>query len=238
VQAEKLLQDGTIKDMRLRAPSPNEIKVQGFLSICYGAKGLAYYTINTQSPSDSDHSMQLATYGLFDEDGNPYKDTGGKISGLHQDPLNRQKPNDRFTAVKELNASIDKFGKELLQLTWREGYSIHKGQPSDTYIYEIKSYKNNTPDSDTSAYVELGIFRKSKEMDNENLEYFFIVNRRTEDDGSRRILVKFDKESRYKDWKVTEAGTDNYWMVTNTGIFQTTYSPGEGKLFKFSPVSN
>ncbi|MGE5805705.1 MAG: hypothetical protein ACM34M_07945 [Ignavibacteria bacterium] len=238
VQAEKLLQNGNIKDMRFRAPSPNEIKVQGFISICCGAKGLAYYTVNTQSPSFSDQPLNLATYGLFDEEGNPYKDSGSELSGLHQDPAKYQKPNERFNAVKELNASINKFGKELLQLTWRNGFSIHRAQPSDTYISGIKSYKNNTPDSDTTAFAELGIFRNSKEMDNENLEYFFIVNRRTENDGNRRILVKFNKKSGYKSWKVTEVGTDKYWITANTGSFQTDYAPAEGKLFKFTPVIN
>ncbi|MGA9295718.1 MAG: hypothetical protein WBV81_24215, partial [Ignavibacteriaceae bacterium] len=113
----------------------------------------------------------------------------------------------------------------------------HLNQGYPNYISNIRSYTTGGAQDSyfSSTYVELGTFRKTDE-NNDNLEYFFVVNRRTLSTEQRQIRVYLNKSSIYNNWKITEVGTSNSWTVSKTGNFITTYQPGEGKLFKMEPV--
>jgi len=232
VQAEKDIANGTIINQRFRAPTPNEILAEGNLSLCYGAKGIMYFTIMTNTPSSNNTGTVYSVYGLFDDASNPYNDRINPIAGLIQNPAHPQKVNERFYAVKNLNQYIDKIKGDLLQLTWTNGFSIYQGQPTGTFITQV-----TTSDQPSYTFVELGTFKKSDQMTNANLDYFFVVNRRTLSTEQRSIAVTINKSNTiYNNWKVTEVGTSNTWTVSNTGSFTTSYQPGEGKLFKMEPV--
>jgi parallel beta-helix repeat protein len=244
VQAEKRIENGTIPNngynLRLRAPKPNEILAQGFLSLCYGAKGLAYYTIWTNTESSTDIGDVLSTYGLFDEEGNHYSDEGGQLSGFIQDPANPQETNERFDAVKELNQEISLIEDELLTLTWKEAYSIHKVQPpiEINYIKGLSSSDlsgNSDPPDET--FVELGFFKKTAEYNNNLLDYFMLVNRRGLDTEGRTYEVSYDKAGTpYVNWRVWDEATSENWPGFAVDDFAVYIDPGKGKLFNLEPT--
>jgi tetratricopeptide (TPR) repeat protein len=207
----------------LRAPTNNEIKVQGWLSICYGARGLGYYSTTTQKfpsgGSDTTFCHGLIDYSIGSSDGK-YFDTSSTVV-----------LSPRFDAVKQLNQKISLIENDLVQLTWMNAYSIHKGQPTGTYVTNVSS-----GDASASTYVELGLFKKTSDFTNSNLDYFMVVNRRTLSAESRNIAVTINKSSSYSNWKITEVGTANSWIVAYNGSFTASYTPGEGKLFKLEPM--
>jgi hypothetical protein len=93
----------------------------------------------------------------------------------------------------------------------------------------ISDISTNVPGE--TKYVE------TSHSTNESVDYFFTVNRLTLPTNQRTITLTIDKStSVYNNWNITEIGTENYWIISKTGNFQTTYEPGEGKLFKLEPV--
>lgn len=220
VQAENYVKNGQIVTPIYRAPRPNEILAEGNLSLCYGAKGIMYFIIGTFTPKATDSAR--AYYGLFDDTLSVYDGTNGII----QNPKHDQVPNDRYYAVQELNQHITNISGTLLDLTWKNAYSIHNGQPSGQYITSV-----STSDASAETFVELGLFSNSTD----NLDYFYVVNRRVLSTESRDVEITLN-ESGYATWRISEIGTNNSWIVSNTGNFTTNYQPGEGKLFKLEPM--
>ena len=99
VQAEKNVHNGqVVEPYRYRIPTQNEIFVQANLAMCYGAKGIVYFLINTGTPSPNNNGTYVSYYGLFEEYGN--------FGGITQDPANPQCRNERYWAVKKLNEDI------------------------------------------------------------------------------------------------------------------------------------
>ncbi|MBN1638319.1 MAG: T9SS type A sorting domain-containing protein [Ignavibacteriales bacterium] len=237
VQSEKVVENGEVTDQYLRAPTPEEISVQGWLGICYGAKGLGYYAVPTYKyPINTEKTKYVYLFGLFDEEGNPFNDID-TIQGLIQDPNKLQVPNERFYAVKKLNQQMDKIKDELLQLTWMDAISGHI-ENSKLYIANVESFNSSmVKDNSSETFVEVGFLRKTTDYYNDNCEYFVVVNRRCLPSEMRNVKVTINKTtSPFNNWKLTEVGTSNSWYVSKTGNFQTTYNPGEGKLFKMEPV--
>lgn len=211
-QAHRWEQTG---NMQQREPSAYEIKAMANLGVCYGAKGIIYYLYNHVSTDST------------------------QIAGLYYDDINQPRYTDtygypKWETVKQLNQKLISIGYELMSLTWQSAFYINNGtQPSNTYITNVQSIG----DIPESTYVQLGIFKKTDDQNNLNLEHFFVVNRRTMPTEQRNIQVTIDKSSSiFTNWKVTEVGTINTWTVNKTGSFQTSYEPAEGKLFKLEPV--
>lgn len=171
VCAQKKVSLGVVTKIDNREPKPNEILAQGWLALCYGAKGLMYYTVFTNTPNN--YSISSAQYGLFSSLGQENQNC--------QDPALPQVPNERFYAVKELNQQIDAISSTLLQLTWYNGFSMHNDTSSlsSTYISSIRSYSDEIPsegtlDPSNETFVELGLFKKTTEFGNSHLDYFII----------------------------------------------------------------
>jgi len=80
-----------------RDPHNAEILAQAYLSLCYGAKGLMYYAIMTNTPNSL--SSGGGIYGLFESE--------GQVGNNVQDPARVQLTNYRYNAVKKLNQKID-----------------------------------------------------------------------------------------------------------------------------------
>ena len=219
VQGEKLINNigGNITiEPIFRVPTFNEILAQGNLSLCYGAKGIMYFLIMTDAPTPAYNSSSRNYYGLFEEEGN--------LGATFQNPANHQVPNYRFNAVKSLNQYIDKIKAVLLQLTWINGFSIHKGQPTGTFVTSV-----TTTDAASERYVELGLFK-----DVANIDYFMLVNRRTLSNESRNITVSLNN-SGFKE--ILEVASGKKFIIGSNGTFTDTFTPGEGKLYKVSPLS-
>ncbi len=78
----------------------------------------------------------------------------------------------------------------------------------NTFITDLKSYKTyeGIPEQDplSQSFVEVGVFRKTSEFNNDLLEYFMLVNRRCLEDEGRTYEVTNDKSStQYVNWSVT-----------------------------------
>jgi hypothetical protein len=224
VCADREFTKGVVTKWPLRAPTPNEILAEGNLSMCYGANGLMYYTICTNTPNST--GSGYAVYGLFDQQGIlPYNDRVIPVTGLIQDPAGHQVTNERFAAVKKLNDYIDKIKGDLLSTTWDTAFSIHQGQPTGKFVTNV-----STNVSGETKYVEVGIFKNYST----NADYFMLVNRRTLSTESRNITATFNNTVF---WNVADVASGKQWIIGANGSFTDSFSPGEGKLYKISPMT-
>jgi hypothetical protein len=165
IQRVGLTYNYVARDSELRAPTREEIHTMGNLAIAYGAKGLMFYMVPTRIPPipAPDSSKVSATYGLFDDSGNPYKDDDSlvvcKSSGDQQ-----QIGNNRYFAVKEFTEKIKGIEKFILRTHWVNGFN---GE-TNTYripgsgvewIHSIKSKNSVTGIYDSKSFIEAGLFK-------------------------------------------------------------------------------
>ncbi len=201
-----------------REPSAYEIKAMANLGICSGTKGIYYFMFTKPVGSGT---------GFLD---------ANNISSLSSGiPVPRYLDNygyPKWATIKNYNHYLALVGNELLQLVWQNAISIHQGQPVESYINSLM-----TNDSPNQRYIQLATFKRKDALLNPNLEYFFVVNRRTLPTEQRNITITINKNSStFNNWKIVEVGSSNSWVITKTGNFQTTFEPGEGKLFRLEPV--
>lgn len=218
----------------LREPSAYEIKAMVNLGLSYGAKGIHYFMFT--KPRDADNGSSW---------GEGFLDNNYNIN-----PIPRYKDDyqfDKWETVKQLNYKLSTIGDELISLTWQDAFYIPDAQPNGIYITNVQSYYDaiegpSIPDPPGEIYVQLGIFKWTDEPNNDNLEHFFIVNRRTLNNWAeqRTIEVQYNKSSsnpdNWQNWIVKEVGTENYWIDGELGEFTTHYEAGDGKLFRLEPV--
>jgi hypothetical protein len=209
----------TVGQMWHREPSAYEIKAMANLAVCYGAKGIIYY-LYAHNYDDRDRITGFY-YHDADEYGNP--DWDGSIR--EEDEYGYHK----WETVKQLNQKLASIGDELLSLSWVGAKSWLNESTAGNWMGLISDISTNVPGE--TKYVE------TSHSTNESVDYFFTVNRLTLPTNQRTITLTIDKStSVYNNWNITEIGTENYWIISKTGNFQTTYEPGEGKLFKLEPV--
>lgn len=209
-----------------REPSAYEIKAMANLAVCYGAKGIIYY-LYAHNYKNRD---EIA--GLYYHDTNNFNG-----SPRYLDEYNYPK----WETIKQLNQNLSVIGDELLSLKWQDkAWSILNAQPESSYITNLQSYYDSIPDPQLETFVELSEFKKINEEQNDNLEYFFIVNRRTLQGETRDIRVHYDKSAtnpdNWQNWIIKEVGTDSFWVDGETGEFTAYYTEGEGKLYSLEPV--
>ncbi|MHC1737657.1 MAG: hypothetical protein AB9882_06570 [Ignavibacteriaceae bacterium] len=230
---------GGKKTFDFRVPAYNEIIAQGWLAICYGAKGLMYYNIYTASPPGHKTNDGYYVYGLFDS-GKPDTNSSGDLIYSAAGP---HLPNKNYYAVRELNSQIDAVSSELMQLTWTDGYSLHKRSLlSDTYIASLISWESPGadgmiyPEPDEETYIELGLFKKTDQFDDEDLDYFVLVNRRCLTNEGRFVEIEINKSStEYRKWKLTDIAGRKTYSISDKGKVTIYINPGSGKLFRLEP---
>lgn len=198
----------------LREPSAYEIKAMVNIGVCYGAKGIIYYMYTNNIVNKS------RIIGLLNDNGTQTTPPTPRYTDEYGYP--------KWNTLKQLNNKLASIGNELISLTWQGTKSWANGKIAGKWDNTISNITTNF-DGETK-YIETGHFLKN------DTDYFFIVNRRTLPTEQRNITVTFNKDSSHTTWRVTEVGTDNTWIISNTGIFQTTYQPGEGRLFKYEPL--
>lgn len=236
-----------------RPPTGNEVSLQCNLAIARGAKGLIPYPLTTERNYWDDTEGYADFAGLLTPD---------SINGImknhwtnyawfpYQTDINpnqqmyiRMGYKEKWDALSNFYNKLKNMSTELMSLKWQNAFSIHLGQPTSGDISNVQSYyspyneSDLIPDEPGSTFIELGLFELKTELNNPNLDYFYTVNRRTLQSDQRVIRVTINKsQSIFTNWKVTEIGTGNTWTIHKTGYFQTSYEPGEGKLFKLEPV--
>jgi tetratricopeptide (TPR) repeat protein len=217
----------------LRPPTGNEIKMTIGLALAYGAKGIiAYpYDVESQENYKNGHAAIFAgpvtdvPVGGFYK--NHWTNTGTFPSTFSSGGTKEVKMGyqEKWDALREINAKLQQLGPTLMNLTWQNAFSIHKGQPSGTFVTNVST---NFPSE--TYYVELGIFRNFST----STDYFMLVNRRTLSSESRSIAVTLNNTGFNE---ILEISSGKKFIIGASGTFTDTFSPGEGKLYKISPFS-
>ena len=212
-----------------REVSPAEIQMQGWLSLCFGAKGLAYYPSAHRDDTISNYRNTWS--GMFKPNAS---NTQMVIDSI------------RYNAVQKLNAEIDSISSVILRLKWINSYSTasqneYNALITQTPIQSIQTKNlNNTADADVLRFAQVSYFKHDEETD--STRYFIVMNRRVMSNESRYIRIVFDNlntyyNTNYANWKVTDVKKDtSYTIPANGGDYTFLCPPGEGKLFKLEPV--
>lgn len=233
-----------------RAPTRDEIFVQGWLALNYGAKGLMFYIIPTNTWNNGEGNLNY--YGLLDEQDNGYTISRdmNEISGLIQDPAEPMVPNSRYYAVQEFIDSLEKIENTLLNLSWVDGGSYHRnGENFHTFpkafisgiitnripLFANPEVYNQTPDTEDSTLIEVGIF---EEIESSYRKYFTVVNRRcnTEDLDDRSVRIEITRPVLgYDDFLLTDISTgqtSSLHFSGNTYSFRVALRSGFRKTFQ------
>jgi len=238
----------------LREPLNEEIKMQNFLGLAYGAKQIIYFIYQSFYNVSSNYShnygmLEFPTGSMTKRDTNYY---GQK----------------KWDSVARHDSALVKMGEYIInqkKLKWDAARTVYfEGLPFK-YVDNIKSIysdpsalkgsSNNTDafNEDTKKYWEMGFFDANSTVEpatSSYTKYLLAVNRRCApntvgvwNDGDIRTLqVKFRSTDLpvFNNWKVYDAMTNTLlgtFDKNGTGYVSVgTFQPGEGKLFKLIPV--
>lgn len=198
-----------------RPPTGNEVRLQTFLAMCYGATSILNYMYDSwMSTNPQTGARQLRL-------------------GLHN--TIKARPTERWHEIKNFTGPrVEKLGPILDSLTWQGAcfhdsvgsFVLRNSQPS--YIDSIVGWM---PDS---TYVQVGFF------EHYDTSYFMLVNRKTLESQEENLTIYFDP-AQLSDSPIWYA-TDQYWHDTITvplsnGAMRLAIhlAPGEGKLFRLQP---
>lgn len=243
----------------LREPTNEEISVNNFLAMCYGAKQVFQFSYNTNSQGSDN-------YGTYYNRG---------LTTPNPEYANRRLLNyygqPKWQFVKELNERMMKIGNVLYPPgNTNAHFKYDKTITVNTYNYacpgcnlpysyisDIKSiYRSSSNkftddaactycDKAESRYWEIGFFNPSQP--NDRSRYFLVLNKRTypeiNNDGDTRLLkIRFNAPALagFENWVLKDAVTDSVISTfnRNTGEYISAglFLPGEGKLLKIVPV--
>lgn len=233
VQAEYFVKNSTISRCVYRAPTFNEILVQGNLALAYGATGLMYYTIFTGTHGANINQDLWAFYGLFDEQSNQF-DAVSK--GIVQDPAQLQIANNRYYAVKELNHFIEKNKRIFLDSEHISVQSVNattklklgKSEVANFKAGKEKNCKLDCYDSSESTFLETAVLKNDKE----NCYYLFLVNRRCLESETRFVSFTINGSEPDSNIRISEIDSGISFTIKDTGSIEIEIKPGRGKLIK------
>jgi len=203
-----------------RSPNRMELLCSVNLGLAYGAKGIIYYLWDPVTPSLDDSAEE---YGLLSDSNH-----------------NLRQPT--YDDVKSINTNYQGFGQSLatiggnfLNLTWKEGYSIHQNinEPiNGTYkLYDVTAKPpGGADDAENQTYMEVGILQNSS-----NVNHYMVVNRRCLSTETREVTLTFQSTTNnaYRITEVYTGGTTTYYPAGGTTFTYTlTLGPGQGKLLK------
>jgi hypothetical protein len=207
-----------------RSPNRTELLCSVNLGLAYGAKGIIYYLWDPVTAvlddsaeeygllSDSNHNLRQPTYDDVKTINTNYQGTG---------------------------QSLVTIGNNFLNLTWKEGYSIHQNltEPiSSTYkLYDVTAKPpGGSNDAPNQTYVEVGVLQNAG-----NVNHYMVVNRRCTASETREVTITFQSTAgnAYRITDVFTSDSTTYYTATGTTFSHTiTLGPGQGKLLKL-PIS-
>jgi len=199
-----------------RYPTKEEILCSVNLSLAYGVKGIVYYVYADAGDYDG--------HGLLDANRNPTA---------------------QYNNVKDINTNYQSTGQSLaniganfLNLTWKEGFSIHQNltEPiSNGYkLHDVTAKPlGGANDLPESTYVEVGVLQYG------STNHYMIVNRRCASSEIREITIAFQSTTNnaYRVTDVYTGSTTTYYPAGGTTFSYTlTLGPGQGKLLKLEDL--
>ncbi len=232
-----------------RAPTRDEIFVQGNMALAYGAKGFMIYMTPTWNAEPEPNKTVWNTFGIFDEFQNPYLGTDGE--GLVQNPCNAQVPNYRYYATKALIDDTRKIENKILGLNWLDAISWHSAEDyTIDWISEVYTqYPGTFYPPDVNKYVEIGYFNELNPPAGKivDAKYIYLVNRRcniqepdlddlTTDNSDRNISFRLNMDTTFRNYTVTDLKSDSVYYTTNDGWVTLFLKAGHGTLLKIEPT--
>ena len=243
----------------LKEPTNEEIELQTCLALTYNAKGIMFYCFNSSENLDKNEwgkgimnldnsERRLTAYGQ-----DKYKQIKSISNKLNKwgpyfkkfDPNQTKSCIYRFEDERDNFLTNTSFADVITYKTSSTTPECTEDNPGGTspqgLVFECK------PD----RYLQTAIFKKSTSDIN---KYFMVVNRRcspykdetSEDNrgGKRFVRVRFDANSlefaNFNNWKIIELDSNKTVTVFDkraTALLDLGwYLPGEGKLYKISPV--
>ena len=227
---------------RKRRPTFEELRVQSYLALSRGARGVISYVYGSRQigASSSGNTTQSTTSEIdgllhgIDNINQEYVDDES-LFGLVD--LNRNK----FTAatdpqsipiydnVSTVYNEIKQIGHIVKKLKYRQSFPNYSIPQNSANIYSV-----NTADGDT--LIEIGTFKRM-DQGTDSIDYFLIVNRLLNDangnlTSARNVTIKINNGYYFiqdQNSKVVYPGTYN--SVTNRTSFTISLNPGAGKLF-------
>ncbi|MBE2281815.1 MAG: hypothetical protein IAE91_15630 [Ignavibacteriaceae bacterium] len=233
VQAEYFVKNSMLSRCVYRAPTYNEILIQGNLALAYGATGIMYYTTFTGTHGANINQDLWAFYGLFDEQGNQF-DAASK--GIVQDPAQLQIPNNRYFAVKELNLFIEKNKSIFLNSEHLSVKSVNAATKLKFGNLEVANFRAGKEkncvidcfDNIESTFLEAAVFRNS----NENCYYLFLVNRRCLESETRYVSFTITGGKPDSNIRISEIDSVTSFTVKENSSIEIEIKPGRGKFIK------
>ncbi|MBS1552985.1 MAG: T9SS type A sorting domain-containing protein [Bacteroidetes bacterium] len=229
----------------VREPLNEEIEAEAMLSIAHGADGICWFTYYGQPTEFKSGNYYI--YGLQNHD------SINNFPHRHKNMYGQ----DKWKAVRDMNIKIEHWKSTLDNINWVEGWSVHKDSASHFYISDIKSIRRNPSfgytddppyaycDGTNERYWEMGFFNPDDATDKG--KYFIMVNRRCVPDLNnqgdfRELKIKFDSTNLvgFRNWKIIELDSNKVIRTfdkdSNVYVNMGEFNPGEGKLYKLSPV--
>jgi len=206
-----------------RQPAPEEMNIALMLPLAHGAKGIIfwkYYTnMKWEGDSFSEDKIMEMDLVLWDNAAKKYVPTA----------LWHKIKNDIAPRLKGT------FGKILLKLKYTgmnsSSYSFEPGEKVAGFNY--LSFSGN-PDPGRKRFYDYhaGLFTDNTDPDD---RYFMVVNTNPAVTGPYRLNLQ-SPDPRYKNFRLSnvEGGLDT--TFTNKFSFILNYPPGEGFLYRLSPV--
>ncbi len=229
-----------------REPTNEEINVQAYLMLCYGAKQIDFYnhtTVNDICASGE----ELYDWGVTEV-------THTQQNDVRDPRISNYYGQNKFQNSADLNAKLLKIGRYMydsLGLKFNDSRTFIREGLSGTYIDDIQSFSGTTQDPISPVdrrYWHFGFFNQNMTTEpNTYSKYLIAVNKSLTPVANGQGDVK---ELRIK-FKASDLPIFNNWVIINpitnevlgtfdknAGTFASagTFQPGEGKLLKITPV--
>jgi len=246
--------------IRFREPTIQEQEVLVDLGICYGGRGIMYFTYGGVNKLPVPNGETPKYFRGFC---NPL-DTNTLLTYYTPRYVNVY-GQQKWNSLKKLNAKLKKWGPYIMSFdnASRRSYILRLERNNlidETFFNDVISYKADNTDytipSSTfepvsQRYLQCGVFNNPSEQ---YTRYFMIVNRRcspyvdsTTDDkrgGRRFVRVRFDANASafagFNNWEIIDLEKDSSVMTfdkqTSSLLDLGWYDPGVGKLYKIAPV--
>jgi len=209
--------------MNLRRPNFYELRIQAYLALSRGARGICFYAYSSARPHLGSEE-RWGTEGLVDLD----LTTGTRRKWELVHPGNETIP--AFDNVKKLAVELGRIGPTFRKLRVYEAFP-HTSIPAANVarILAVSSDYTYNP------RFEIGTFKRI-DRGADSTVYFLLVNRVcNNEDGSaspnQKSIVTFSNRNAMS---VTEVVSGRSWQIPPHGSLTDEISPGEGKLYEIS----
>ncbi|MDP1677661.1 MAG: T9SS type A sorting domain-containing protein [Bacteroidota bacterium] len=213
-------QEDIVSTSNLRRPNFYELRVQAYLALSRGARGITSYVYGSILALSSDYRVR----GLVDIDptvGNKRR----KWEQVHLPGVGETTP---FQNVTNLNLELAPLGSTIRKLRVYDAFPNYPTIPTNAVgISTVSGDK-----------IEIGTFKRI-DTGTDSTKYFMLVNRVCTPSGggsptSQPVEVTFSSASSQE---IIEVVSGKIWIVKPYGKFIDNLEPGSGKLYRIGPAT-